>query len=72
MEEDLEVLDWGNEEDEVQVSDSARGQSQQKLDSGTTIIDGGDQEEPEDAVSLGGDEDEEDGEPTSWGSIAYE
>ena len=48
MEEDSEVLDWGNEDDEVQTAESYRSALQQ---SG--------QEDVEDAVSLGGDEDDE-------------
>lgn len=48
MEEDSEVLDWGNEDDEVQVAESNRASVQQNG-----------QDDAEDAVSLGGDEDDE-------------
>ena len=59
MDEDTEVLDWGNDEDEMQASAALRGHSQQnQADSGVAWT-SGDQEEAEDAVSLGGDEDEE-------------
>ncbi|GJE93695.1 hypothetical protein PsYK624_098550 [Phanerochaete sordida] len=48
MEEESEVLDWGNEDDEVQTSESHRSAMQQNG-----------QDDVEDAVSLGGDEDDE-------------
>lgn len=58
MEEDAEVLDWGNEDDEMQSLDTLRGYAQQNQSDGG-VATGGDFEEAEDAVSLGGDEDEE-------------
>jgi len=61
MEEDNEVLDWGNEDDEQQqqhYSDSHRTQK------GTDFLEvrrgSGDVDDAEDAVSLGGDDDEQD------------
>lgn len=48
MEDDTEVLDWGNEDDELQASESYRAALQQNG-----------QDDAEDAVSLGGDEDDE-------------
>ena len=60
MEEETEVLDWGHEDDESQVEDSYRGLSQGKMSlSGAALASSGDLEEAEDAVSLGGDEDED-------------
>ncbi|KAF7796157.1 hypothetical protein EIP86_007331 [Pleurotus ostreatoroseus] len=59
MEEDTEVLDWSNEDDEAQALESLRSQGQQKQTDPGATWSGGDQEEAEDAVSLGGDEDEE-------------
>ena len=59
MDDDAEVLDWGNEDDESQAADSYKGQTQARSLSGTALASSGDQEEVEDAVSLGGDEDED-------------
>lgn len=55
MEEDTEVLDWGNEDDELQTVDQQRAAQQGAYPESRD--DAGD--DAEDAVSLGGDDDDE-------------
>ncbi|KAF9455878.1 hypothetical protein BDZ94DRAFT_1136262, partial [Collybia nuda] len=57
MEDENEVLDWGNEDDEQQHQDLQRKTSLADLDAKRNT---GDADDAEDAVSLGEDEDEQD------------